>query len=178
MQSVKPFVIRDAQPDDQAAIREVTLAAYSEYATVMTPSAWDGLHKVVSAALATTVPADYIIAERDGVIIGSVMLFPPEVDAYGGLSKQAAVPELRLLAVTAEARGLGIGRALVEECIRRARLSGAAQLGLHSSKSMVAATHLYESMGFVRFPADDFQPDGAELVTGYRLPLNGNSIGN
>jgi predicted N-acetyltransferase YhbS len=103
MEPVKPFTIRDAQPDDQAAIREVTLAAYGEYAQVMTPSAWAGLRKVVLAALATTVTADNIIAERDGTIVGSVMLFSAEVDAYGGLFKQAAVPELRLLAVTAEA---------------------------------------------------------------------------
>src|SRR5215470_8652318 len=99
------------------------------------------------------------------------MLFSAAVNAYGNLTGQAAIPELRLLAVTPAARGHGIGRALVEECIERTRKAGAKELGIHTSISMQAAIHLYESFGFVRFPADDFQPEGAELVTSYRLPL-------
>jgi ribosomal protein S18 acetylase RimI-like enzyme len=59
----------------------------------------------------------------------------------------------------------------VDECVRRARRMGATDLGLHSSHSMRVAIEMYERMGFVRVPEHDFQPQGAELVRGYRLPL-------
>ena len=78
---------------------------------------------------------------------------------------------LRLLAVASSARGMGVGTALVEECVRRARAMGATVLGLHTSRSMQVAVGMYERMGFVRVPAHDFQPPGAELVTAYQLPL-------
>lgn len=163
--------IRDARPDELTAVRELTLAAYEEYAAIMTPPAWAALKAVLPGALGSTLPAERIIAEQDSRLVGSVMLFPAEVDAYGSSAGQSAIPEIRMLAVPVAARGKGVGRALVEECIRRARQAGASELGLHTSISMQAAIHLYEDMGFARFPANDFQPDGAELVMAYRLRL-------
>jgi GNAT superfamily N-acetyltransferase len=138
----------------------------------MEPEAWAGLDAAVRAALASDDPAvQRIVAECDGQIVGSVMLYPPASDAYAGYTEAATAPELRLLAVAPSARGMGVGRALVEACIRRARAIGAAELGLHTSRSMEVALRMYERMGFVRAPEHDFQPPGAELVTGYRLPL-------
>ncbi|MGZ8378930.1 MAG: GNAT family N-acetyltransferase, partial [Gemmatirosa sp.] len=81
-------------------------------------------------------------------------------------------PELRLLAVSPDARGLGVGATLLEECIRRARRNGATVLGLHSSQSMRTAVGMYLRRGFVRDPEHDFQPEGAELVEAYRLALD------
>jgi len=82
------------------------------------------------------------------------------------------IPELRLLAVAESARGQGIGQKLVEACLEWARQNGAKALGLHTSHSMASAVRLYERLGFVRHPADDFQPEGAELVMAYRRPLD------
>ena len=62
-------------------------------------------------------------------------------------------------------------RALVDECIRRARRAGATALGLHTSKSMATARELYVRMGFERAQEADFFPPGAEHVEGYRLAL-------
>jgi ribosomal protein S18 acetylase RimI-like enzyme len=152
-------------------VREVTRAAYEEFATVMAPSAWEGLAAAVERALHTTEDAEWIVAEHDGRIVGSVMLFPPAVDAYGGAVERSDLPELRLLSVAPEARGLGVGQALVDECVRRARASGAAALGLHTSESMRVAIRMYRRMGFQRAPEHDFQPPGAELVTAYRMEL-------
>jgi GNAT superfamily N-acetyltransferase len=165
------LVIRDARDEDRAAARELTLRAYAQYANVMEPAAWAGLDGAIRAALESDAVMERIVAEHRGEVVGSVMLFPPQVRAYGEISGAAQAPELRLLAVSPEARGLGVGRALVEECIRRARRMGARELGLHTSKSMAVAMDLYRRMGFVRWPETDFQPDGAELVEGYRLPL-------
>jgi GNAT superfamily N-acetyltransferase len=102
-----------------------------------------------------------------------VHLFPPASDAYAGLAAPPRWPELRLLAAAPAARGLGVGRALVEACAARARAAGAAALGLHTSRSMVAARALYARLGFVRDPAHDILVPGAELVEGYRLALDG-----
>ena len=82
------------------------------------------------------------------------------------------MPELRLLAVSQDARGKGVGSALVKECVRRARLMGATELGLHTSRSMRAAMRLYLSMGFERAPERDFLPPGGEVVEGYRKLLS------
>jgi len=163
--------VRDARDEEREAMRALTLAAYAELASVMAPSAWAGLDAAVRAALETREPAERIVAEREGRLLGSVMLFPPASDAYGGLAARAAAPELRLLAVAPEARGLGVGRVLVDECVRRARAMGASELGLHTSESMRAARRIYLSMGFERVPELDFRPEGAELVEGYRLRL-------
>ena len=169
--SAPELIIRDARPADRPAIERLTLDAYQQYAEIMTPSAWRGLEDAVHSGLRTSEPVDRIVAEQGARIVGSVMLYAPEANAYGDGGSNAAAPELRLLAVDADARGSGIGQALVEECIRRARAMGATELGLHTSDSLVAAIRLYEGMGFVRAPEHDFQPEGAELVKGYRLVL-------
>ena len=164
-------MVRDAQPNDRDAIRDLTLSAYAEYATIMEPDAWAGLSGAVNAALASDEPMERIVADDHGTLIGSVLLYSAAARAYGDLAGEANSPELRLLAVSHEARGRGVGRALVDECIRRARLAGAPALGLHTSKSMTTAMQLYERMGFERAPELDFQPPGAEMVWGFRLVL-------
>ena len=93
------------------------------------------------------------------------------VDAYAGAIDQAPWPEVRLLAVAPTWRGSGAAQALMDACVRRAREMGATALGLHTSRSLAAAVRLYRRMGFVRAPERDFQPEGAEVVEGYRLDL-------
>jgi GNAT superfamily N-acetyltransferase len=166
--------IRDARPDERDAIRDLTLQAYEQYASIMEPDAWAGLSGAIRGGLEVE-DAERIVAERGGRLLGSVMLFPPAADAYPGERGSASSPELRLLAVAPEARGMGVGQALVEECVRRARRMGAAELGLHTSRSMADAMRMYRRMGFIRAPDQDFHPDGAELVEGYRLPLDGSA---
>ena len=169
--SARPFTIRDAQPQERAGVRDLTLRAYAEFASIMDPASWAGLDGAVRGALASEAPADCIVAEDNGTLIGSVMLYPPNVGAYGDLAQAVDYPEVRLVAVAPEARGRGVARALMDECIRRARARGATAIGLHTSRSMAAAMALYSRMGFERTPETDFQPAGAELVEGYRLRL-------
>jgi GNAT superfamily N-acetyltransferase len=79
---------------------------------------------------------------------------------------------VRLLAVAPEARGQGIGTALMKECIRRARRLGAGCLNLHTTVVMQVAMRMYERMGFVRAPDLDFHPDPSITVKAYRLDLD------
>src|SRR2546423_6207485 len=124
--------IRDARADERVAIRDLTVRAYAEYATIMTPAAWAGLEGAMIAALASNDRVERIVAERDCMLVGSVMLYPAAADAYGGAVERANCPEVRLLSVAPEARGLGVGRALMAECMRRARHAGARELGVHT----------------------------------------------
>lgn len=172
MKTATQFTIRDATEADWPAATELTRRAYSEFAFIMEPSAWEGLSGAIDSALSSDGPVERIVADAAGRIVGSVLLFPPAAQAYGELTGSSKVPELRLLAVAQDARGKGVGRALVKECVRRARLTGATELGLHTSRSMRAAMRLYLSMGFERVPERDFLPAGGEVVEGYSMALS------
>lgn len=166
--------IRDAQSNEMEAILDLTLAAYDQFGTTMPAVNWRGLSHTLKKTLRQPGKADVIVAELHAELVGSVLLFPPESNAYGDRVEKGSWPELRLLAVKPEARGKGIGTMLMEECILRARQAGATALGLHTGDSMTVALPMYERRGFVRVPALDFGVDGGELVKAYRLDLTNN----
>jgi ribosomal protein S18 acetylase RimI-like enzyme len=165
-------VVRDARDDERSVVRDLTRRAYGEYAAIMTSNAWAGLARAVDSALESEAEMQRIVAERDGMLIGSVLLYPPSADAYAGATQRVPWPEIRLLAVAPEGRGQGMGELLVSECVRRARQSGAREIGLHTSASMRSAIRMYERMGFVRASEFDFQPEGGERVEAYCLRLD------
>ncbi len=59
----------------------------------------------------------------------------------------------------------------MDECISRARTSGAAGLALHTADMMEAAMRLYERLGFERAAELDFQLAPGVTIKGYRLRL-------
>ncbi len=160
--------IRNARAADYDAVRNVTLAAYQEYAAIMQMH-WESYRQSILATLANVHPAEQIVAEQGGTLVGSVLLFPTgtALTAPDGVSVTLAWPEIRLLAVAPAARGHGIGAALVRECMHRARQSGAAAVTLHTTEMMRVAIQMYEHMGFVRIPDLDFHPVPEITIKGY-----------
>ncbi len=94
------------------------------------------------------------IAELDGVPAGSVML----VDTGNGIAK------LRLLIVEPHARGRGVGRRLVEHCIKFACDAGYRKIVLWTQSVLTDARHIYEGAGFVRVEEKPHRSFGVDLV--------------
>jgi GNAT superfamily N-acetyltransferase len=168
-------VIRGARPADRSAIEAVTLAAYEQYAAILPPRLWLEYRRNIEETLAGAALDITIVAEAEGgALVGSVLIHPAgaRMAVPGrGEADRLAYPEVRLLAVAPAARGRGVGRRLMDECIRRARLSGAKALTLHTTDMMTVALQLYERMGFVRATDLDVEVVPGVLVKGYRLDL-------
>jgi ribosomal protein S18 acetylase RimI-like enzyme len=170
--TMRDLQLRDARHTDRDSIRDVTISAYGDYANQWF---WDLYRQNILETLARRDPAEQIVAEHDGHIVGAVLLYPAGTmfSFPNGETVQLEHPEVRLLAVAPTARGQGVGKALMQECIRRARQSSWPAITLHTGDFMQAAVHLYERLGFVRAPDLDSEPAPGINIKGYRLALEG-----
>ncbi|KSV75157.1 bifunctional helix-turn-helix transcriptional regulator/GNAT family N-acetyltransferase [Sinorhizobium sp. Sb3] len=149
------YILRDPQPGDMGWIIHRQGALYAqEYG-------WSTEFEALVAEIIVKYMRDYDpasdrcwIAEKDGKVVGSVFL----------VRHDATTAKLRLLYVEPSARGLGIGRRLVEECMRHARFQGYRRMVLWTNAGLDAARHIYEKAGFALIEEEQHHSFGKDLT--------------
>jgi DNA-binding MarR family transcriptional regulator/GNAT superfamily N-acetyltransferase len=94
------------------------------------------------------------IAEVEGRRLGCVFL----------VAGDAGGAKLRLLLVEPQARGLGLGRTLIAECLKFARAAGYRRVRLWTQENLAAARHLYQQAGFKRIAREPHTSFGHDLI--------------
>jgi len=138
--------IRTITPCDNAAIAHIIRATLLEYGaarpgTVYYDEATDRLSEVFEKDRSI-----YYIAELDGVVVGGAGIYPTD-----GLGDTTC--ELVKMYLLPSARGIGLGKKLMNKCIDQAREAGYGQIYLETMPELKQAIGLYESMGFERLLA-------------------------
>jgi ribosomal protein S18 acetylase RimI-like enzyme len=159
-------LIRDATPAEMTEVARVRVTAYqagqhlspnSRYEQRLRELGADGIGDVLVAV------------DAGGEIAGTVML--QRWPHAGQVVTGPDVAEIRALAVLPRAQGEGLGKALLEAVIERARVRLVRHLVLLTQRDMVAAQHLYAKAGFSRLADRDWSPEPGNLLLAYGLLL-------
>jgi DNA-binding MarR family transcriptional regulator/ribosomal protein S18 acetylase RimI-like enzyme len=151
----EPFTLREHRAGDMGWIVSRQGALYAdEYGWTMEYEALAA--EIVAQFLKTYDPARERcwVAERGATPVGAVMI----------VRQSDAVAKLRLLHVEQAARGLGIGRRLVDECVRFSRAAGYEKITLWTQSNLLAARRLYEAGGFSCIAQEPHYSFGKDLV--------------
>ncbi len=165
-----PIEVRTVRPDEHVEAGRVVLAAYTalpgehlsgDYAAELSDVERRSREAEVLVAVAT---------EPATALLGCVTLVPDASSPWAELL-EADEAGIRMLAVLPAAQGRGVGAALVQACVERARELGRKAVLLHTTPWMTTAHRLYERAGFERLPERDWLPVPEVPLLAYRLQL-------
>jgi DNA-binding MarR family transcriptional regulator/predicted GNAT family N-acyltransferase len=150
-----PFLLRSHRVGDMGWVTSRQGIAYTE------EYGWDISYEALVAEICAQFIKSYDpsrehcwIAETGGEPVGSVFL----------VKSSDEVAKLRLLMVEKKARGLGVGRALVEQCIRAARERSYAKMTLWTQSCLLAARGIYKQTGFRKVAEEKHHSFGVDLI--------------
>ena len=174
--TVNKVTVRSATPSEYANIGQLMVDVYSHLEGFPTPAEQPAYYALLATVgdLTRKPGVELLAALGDtGSILGAVVFFS-DMQYYGSggsATQEKNAAGFRLLAVSRDVRGLGIGKILTQACIDRARAQGLGQVIIHTTRAMQTAWQMYERLGFKRSPDLDFLQQ--ELpVFGFRLYLN------
>ena len=157
------FAVREIRPADFAALADITVRAYAD---LLSPSDTAYLEELADVAgRAAAVPV-LVAVDGDGNVLGGVAYVPGPGTPLSEAEREGEAG-FRMLAVDPAAAGRGIGRALTEACIARARAEGRTGMTLYTLPTMRVAHRLYESLAFVRDPERDWEYLPGEWIWSY-----------
>jgi GNAT superfamily N-acetyltransferase len=158
--------IRQVRPDELDAVGRLTVEVYVGEGFI-DPGA--GYVDELTDTARRAHDAEVWVAVVDGEILGSVT-FCPVGSLYREIGRNDE-GEFRMLVVSPAARGHGIGKALVELCLTRARELGYAGIRMSTMDRMTSAHRVYERLGFARAPQDDWSPVPGVALLAYSASL-------
>lgn len=134
-------VVRPIEPGDNAILADIIRRTLAEFGanhpgTVYYDPTTDALYE-----LFRTPRSAYFVVEHEGKIAGGGGIYPTD-----GLPADTC--ELVKMYLLPEARGKGMGRAMIERCITEARIQGFGRIYLESMPELNQALHVYEKLGF------------------------------
>jgi len=150
-----PIVLRSQRPGDIGLVAKRHGELYAE------EYGWDERFEALVAGILARFVENFRperercwIAERDGRFLGCVFVVEKDQDTA----------QLRMLLVEPAARGMGLGKQLVAECIRFARAKRYRRMVLWTNSVLDAARHVYESFGFRLIEQGKHSAFGKDLV--------------
>jgi ribosomal protein S18 acetylase RimI-like enzyme len=164
--------IREVRPEEFGEAGQITALAYSEFARE--PRGWDSWSEYLEqiADIGNRVQRTLVLgAFEEGRVLGTVTLELDDVIGDDDSELPAGTSVIRMLGVDPARRGQGIGLALVEACIDRARRAGKSVITLRTTSHMTSAQRLYTAAGFEREPQRDLRFEDGLVLMSFRLDL-------
>lgn len=147
------YSIYNFTSNDGEDVSKIAVSAFEQYKELYDD--WDVFVSKIAAMPSLAESSEIITAKIDGEIVGAVAYVAPHKPKAEFFEPEWAV--IRMLVVAPKARGLGIGKALTQECIDRAKRDGANTIALHTSEIMQTALAMYLRMGF------EYKKDGPNI---------------
>jgi len=164
--------VREVRPEEYVEAGRVVADSYREFVRPTDGADWDDyLGQLADVAGRVDRTAVLVAVDRGGRVLGSVTVEEDDVIGDDDAEIEPGASHIRMLGVLPDARGRGVGRALMEASIERARERGKRFVTLRTTDRMAAAHRLYASMGFSLDPAHDLVFDDGFRLIAYRLAL-------